>query len=98
MLSTALRHWSDVGGNVFLLELKMELLLKSKECVPDSEVWVSPKTYDDPFSRNTKEFGASTNISRDAIACAIKDGIVNKESSGEIANRVLKVISQQHPC
>jgi len=23
----------------------MELIMKAKECVPDNEVWVSPKTY-----------------------------------------------------
>ena len=41
---------------------------------------------------------SSHNISRDAIANAITEGIRNNEFSGEITDRVLKVISQQHPC
>ena len=38
-----------------------DLFLKQSTLVPDNEIWVSPKTYDDPFSKYTKELGASTN-------------------------------------
>jgi hypothetical protein len=38
-----------------------DLFLKQSTLVPDNEIWVSPKTYDNPFSKHTKELGASTN-------------------------------------
>ena len=57
----------------------MEQKLISKECVPDNEVWVSPKTWEAPFglkvneSQNKADNSASTPCPRHVRggSCAI---------------------------
>jgi hypothetical protein len=50
-----------------------DLFFKQSTLVPDNEVWVSPKTYDNPFSKYTKELGASTNSDYTAALRVVDD-------------------------
>ena len=49
----------------------MEQKLISKECVPDNEVWVSPKTWEAPFGLKVNESQNKADNS-DYIKCQCK--------------------------
>jgi hypothetical protein len=50
-----------------------EKFLIANHLVPDNEVWVSPKTFENPFSKNVSDvLNSSHNNARDEIAAAEK--------------------------
>ena len=56
-----------------MLELKMdEKFLIANHLVPDNEVWVSPKTFENPFSRNISEaLKTAYNKQGNTITCSM---------------------------
>jgi hypothetical protein len=55
--------------NALILELKMdEKFLIANHLVPDNEVWVSPKTFENPFSKNVAEALKTAN-NKQSIPC-----------------------------
>ena len=67
----------------------MERKLIANHLVPDDEVWVSPKTWDSPFTQNVvAQNSTSTNTTKGAILENLVQRILTRGCRGNITSLV----------